>query len=294
MAENGLVRPPGTGTGDAGVTGMAGSAELVSVVIPSYNHRAYVESAVRSALAQTHPAVQVIVIDDGSSDGSREFLEELATRERFEFISQSNAGICRTLNRAIRERARGTHVALLASDDYWVPEKLALQLERLRGEAGAELCFSQAREFRRVPADVFGAPFPARVREGDVLRHVVLRQHVPAGTLLFTRALYDRLGGFDESLKEEDWDFVIRAAAITRFVAVQQPLLLYRGHATNVMRSRSRSAIFHQKALVLAKNFPLVPPLRWMLSLLVHFGHDVLLQQVLAHLPRNRPVREHR
>lgn len=273
---------------------MSGGTELVSVIIPSYNHRAYVETAVRSVFAQTHPAVQVIVIDDGSSDGSKEFLEEFATREGFDFVAQRNAGICRTLNRAIRERARGHFIALLASDDYWVPEKLALQLARLRLDPAAELCFSQAREFRREPADAFGAPFPARVREGQMLEHVVFRQHVPAGTLLFSRALYDRLGGFDEALKEEDWDFVIRAAAVTRFVAVPQPLLLYRGHATNAMRSRSRSAIFHQKALVLAKNFPLFSPVRWMLSLVVHFVHDVLLQQILAYLPRYRPVRDHR
>lgn len=276
------------------MTATFGESELVSVIIPSYNHRTYVETAVRSALAQTHSAVQVIVIDDGSTDGSKEFLEALALREGFEFISQANAGICRTLNRAIRERAEGRFIALLASDDFWVPEKLSLQMARLRGSPGAEVCFSQAREFRRDPSDAFGAPFPGRVREGDLLGHVVFRQHAPAGTLLFSRGLYDRLGGFDESLKEEDWDFVIRAAATTRFVAVPSPLLLYRGHATNAMRSRARSAIFHQKALVLAKNFPLVPPVRWMLSLVMHFVHDVLLEQVLLRLPRYRPVRDRR
>jgi alpha-1,3-rhamnosyltransferase len=132
------------------------------------------------------------------------------------------------------------------------------------------------------------------VFEGDMLRHVVFRQHVPAGTLLFSRKLYDRLGGFDETLREEDWDFVIRAAAQTRFVAVPQPLLFYRGHATNAMRSRARREIFHQKALVLAKNFPLVSPVRWILSVLIHFAHDVLLQKLLILLPRYRPVRDHR
>ncbi|HYC49734.1 MAG TPA: glycosyltransferase family A protein [Gemmatimonadaceae bacterium] len=268
--------------------------ELVSVIIPSYNHREYVETAVRSALAQTHPAVQIIVIDDGSRDGSPAFLEELARREHFEFIAQANAGVCRTLNRAIRERARGRYIALLASDDAWAPEKLALQLERLRQADGAEFCFAQAREFRNDPADASSAPFPACPREGDVLRHVVLRQHVPAGTMLFTRALYDRLGGFDESLREEDWDFVIRAAAATRFAAVARPLLQYRAHATNAMRARSRTAIFHQKALVLAKNFPLVSPTRWLAALLVHFVHDIVLQSALMLFPRYRPVRADR
>lgn len=267
---------------------------LVSVIVPSYNHRAYVETAVRSVLAQRGVAVQLIVIDDGSRDGSAEFLASLAVAERFEFIAQENAGICRTLNRAIREKARGRFIALLASDDYWEPDKLQLQLEALHRDPAAEMCFSQAREFREDPSDARGAPFPARPREGNLLDFVVLRQHVPAGTMLFTRALYDRLGGFDESLREEDWDFVIRAAAATRFVAVHRPLLLYRAHGTNAMRARSRTAIFHQKALVLAKNFALVSPSRWLIALLVHFVHDITLQRVLAFLPRYRPIRASR
>lgn len=280
-------------SGGGNELGNAYVPDLVSVIIPSYNHRAFVETAVRSALAQTHQAVQVIVIDDGSCDGSREFLEGLAAREDFEFIAQANAGICRTLNRAIRERSRGQYVALLASDDYWMPEKLERQLIRLRQMPRAEFCFSQARTFRLEPRDATGSPFPAWPREGNVLRHVVMRQHVPAGTMIFTRALYDRLGGFDESLKEEDWDFVIRAAAATSFAAVAQPLMLYRIHATNAMRVRARSAIFHQKALVLAKNFPLVPPLRWITALLVHFVHDIVLRWALSLFSRYRSVRDH-
>ena len=282
------------GAGTAHEIATTGALDLVSVIIPSYNHRSHVETAVRSALSQTHPAVQVIVIDDGSRDGSREFLEGFAVTAGFEFIAQDNAGVCRTLNRAINERARGRYIALLASDDAWAPDKLARQLARLREVPAAEFCFAQAREFRREPSDATGAPFPARPCEGDVLRHVVLRQHVPAGTMLFTRALFDRLGGFDETLKEEDWDFVIRAAATTNFAAVPAPLLFYRAHATNAMRARSRTEIFHQKALVLAKNFPLIPPARWAVALLVHFVHDIVLQWTLAFFPRYRPVRDHR
>lgn len=268
--------------------------ELVTVVIPSFNHRPYVETAIRSVLSQTHPHVQLIVIDDGSTDGSREFLQELAALEGFDFISQENSGVCRALNRAIRDRARGSFISILASDDHWVSEKLELQLGRLRHDQDAEFCFAQARVFHDEPSDASGPPFPGRPREGDVLRHVLLRQHVPAGTMLFTRWLYDRLGGFDEALKEEDWDFVIRAAASTRFVAVRRPLLLYRAHPQNMMRTRSRSAIFHQKALVFAKNFPLAPSGIWIISLLVHFFHDVVMGGFIQSLQQYRMRRANR
>lgn len=274
--------------------GTSASAPLVTVVIPSYNHRAYIGAAIESVLTQTHPAVQLVVVDDGSSDGSAEWLQGLAQARGFDLILQANAGVCRALNRAIRERARGEFIALLGSDDLWDPRKLELQLARLGEVPGAELCFSQARSFTQAPDDAYGAAFPKRPREGEIVSFVFWRQHVPAGTLLFTRALYDALGGFDEALREEDWDFVIRAAARTRFAAVRRPLLLYRAHPTNTMRSRPRAAIFHQKALILSKNFALVSPLRWFGAVTLHFVHDILLHGFLRLFHRHRPARDHR
>jgi alpha-1,3-rhamnosyltransferase len=262
-------------------------AELVTAVIPCYNHREFIGAAIESVLRQTYPAIQLVVIDDGSTDGSPAVLEGLAQKHGFDLLLQANTGVCRALNRAIRERARGHYVALLGSDDIWAPDKIALQVARLRAEQGAEMCYSQAQTFQRSPDNAQGAPFPARPREGRVLGHVVLRQHVPAGTMLFTRALYDSLGGFDEQLKEEDWDFVIRAAARTRFAAVRRPLLFYRAHETNIMRVRPRRQIFHQKMLILSKNFPLLPAGRWLLAVMVHFAHDVLLGGVLRALRRS-------
>jgi alpha-1,3-rhamnosyltransferase len=260
--------------------------DLVTAVIPCYNHRDFVPAAIESVMRQTYPAMQLVVIDDGSSDGSPGVLQALASQHGFDLILQSNTGVCRALNRAIRECATGRYIALLGSDDIWSPDKIALQIERLRSEPGAELCYTQAQTFQQTPGDVQGAPFPARPREGRVLGHVVLRQHVPAGTMLFTRALYDALGGFDEQLKEEDWDFVIRAAARTRFVAVRRALLFYRLHATNTMRVRPRRQIFHQKILILAKNFPLLPAGRWLVAVIVHFVHDVLLGSIIHAMRR--------
>jgi alpha-1,3-rhamnosyltransferase len=277
-------RPPaGTAVPDA-------APELVTVVIPCYNHREFVPAAIESVLRQTYPSIQLVVIDDGSTDGSPAILEGLATQHGFDLLTQSNTGVCRALNRAIRERAKGRYIALLGSDDIWALDKVALQIARLRAEPDSEFCYAQARTFQRTLADAYGAPFPSRPVEGAVIDRVVFRQHVPAGTMLFTRALYDSLGGFDEQLKEEDWDFVIRAATRTRFVAVSRPLLFYRAHATNSMRVRPRREIFHQKILVLAKNFPVLPAGSWMFAVVFHFVHDVLLGSVLRVFRRYRPI----
>jgi len=253
---------------------------LVTVIMPCYNHEHYVERAVRSVLDQTYSRVQLVVIDDGSRDASVEKLKALREAFGFTLICQGNRGVCRTLNRAITEGAEGEYIALLASDDFWHRDKLLLQMEALQRQPRSEFCFSQAIEFADEKSPDTGRVFPRKCLSGDVLNAVFVRQHVPAGTMLFSRRLYDRLGGFDESLKEEDWDFVIRSAAATPFVSVDVPLLYYRSHQGNTMKTRNREAIFQQKAKILAKNFDLVGPWRWLFAIAIHFAHDIVFSRM--------------
>lgn len=250
---------------------------LVTVIMPCYNHEHYVERAVVSVIEQTYPSVELVVVDDGSSDGSVSKLKSLQARFGFKLICQENQGVCRTLNRAVQEASEGEYIALLASDDFWHQDKLRMQMEMLGRRGDCEFCFSQAIEFTDENTPEAGRAFPRKCRSGDVLDQVFIRQHVPAGTMVFSRRLYDQLGGFDENLKEEDWDFVIRAAAVTRFASIDVPLLYYRSHQGNTMKTRNRAAIFHQKAKILAKNFDLVSPWRWLLSISIHFCNDIIL-----------------
>ena len=92
--------------------------------------------------------------------------------------------------------------------------------------------------------------------------------------MLFTRALYDKIEGFDESIAIEDWDFSIRAAAATKFIGIREPLFNYRSHQTNTMKQLDRRRIFSEKAKILSKNYMLVSPVRWLSCLCFHFVHD--------------------
>jgi alpha-1,3-rhamnosyltransferase len=251
----------------------------ISVIMPCYNHAQYVERAVMSVYTQTCQEFQLIVIDDGSNDTSVQVLEGLRDRLGFTLLTQQNQGVCKTLNRAIKEAAVGEYIALLASDDFWHPDKLRMQLDSLKANPASAFCFSQAFEFTDENDLTKGKIFPKRCLSGQVLNSVFIRQHVPAGTMVFSRQLYDELGGFDENLKEEDWDFVIRSAAATSFCSVNKPLLYYRSHATNTMKTRKRSSIFHQKIKILAKNFDLVSPFRWYFSVSIHFFYDLIVKK---------------
>lgn len=254
---------------------------LVSVVIPCFNHEKYVQKAIQSVLQQSYSNIELIVIDDGSSDGSVGVVKKISHKHGFAFITQENRGICKTLNRAIHDFSKGVYIALLASDDYWHPEKIKKQIELLEKNIHSEFCFTQAAEFEDTQSEEFIRIFPQKPLSGRVLNQVFLRQHVPAGSMLFSRNLYDAVGGFDENLLEEDWDFVIRCASKTHFSVIPEPLFHYRSHATNIMKLRKRNEIFHQKALLLTKNYNLVKPYRWFISLFVHFLYDLYIIKLL-------------
>ena len=252
---------------------------FVSVIMPCYNHHIFVTRAIESVYAQSYKNFELIVIDDGSTDSSLDVLTCLRNKFGFTLLIQENQGVCKTINRGIKEVAVGQFIALLASDDFWRTDKLRLQLDSLKANPESSFCFSQAFEFADEDDLTKGKIFPKKCLSGQVLNSVFIRQHVPAGTMVFSRHLYDQLGGFDESLKEEDWDFVIRSAAITKFCSVNSPLLYYRSHQGNTMKTRGRNKIFHQKAKILTKNFELVSPWRWVFSILIHFFYDLVFKK---------------
>lgn len=253
------------------------NSPLVSVVIPCYNHEQYVEQSLNSVFNQTYKNIELIVIDDGSSDNSIAVVKKMQEEHDFTFVTQENMGVCRTLNKAV-SLSQGKYIALLASDDYWDLTKIEKQVNSLESSPNSEFCFTQAKEFDENNPQ-HEKIFPKNPLIGKVLNKVFIRQHVPAGSMMFSRTLHDELGGFDENLKEEDWDFVIRCAAETEFSAVSEPLFYYRSHETNIMKTRKRKEIFRQKALLLTKNFDLVSPFRWYFSISVHFLYDIILKK---------------
>lgn len=246
---------------------------LVSVVIPSYNHINYIEKSIRSVVEQTYKNIELIVVDDGSKDGSREFLTQLKEELGFTLVMQENAGVCKTLNRGIQEFSKGELLCILASDDYFHPMKIEKQIKVLQGNDKSEFCFTQALEFDSDTEKKLRV-FPKKDFTGNVLNRLSLRQPYAAGSIMFTRNLYDRVGGFDQSLQYEDWDFSIRCAAVTEFASVNEPLFYYRSHATNTMKTLSRRSVFHCKAMMFSKNYMLLKPSIWIFSIFFHFFYD--------------------
>ncbi len=218
---------------------------LVSVVIPTYNRASLVTKAVGSALAQTYASIEVVVVDDGSTDDTRERLaRDFAGDGRVRYLHKQNGGPAGARNAGFAE-ARGAYVALLDSDDSWHPWKLAAQvrcMERhpdlgmtwtdmemidpsgrvvdpahLRTMYSAYRLFSTEQIFPRSVAlrDVvpeLAAVGDARLRMGEIFSKMILGSLVHTSTVLLRRERLARVGGFDESLRRtgEDYDFHLR------------------------------------------------------------------------------------
>jgi glycosyltransferase involved in cell wall biosynthesis len=203
------------------------SAPLVSVVIPNYNYARYLPEAIDSVLAQTYPAVEIIVVDDGSKDDSEAVLQRYEGRIRA--VRQANQGVSAARNNGIRA-SRGEAIAFLDSDDAWDPRKLELQMQKLDDPAvglvhcGIEYVDSAGRS---LSVDLQGA-------EGNILRrHALFRvATVRSGsTALVRRSCFDRVGLFDEGLSTSaDWDMWRRLGGISEVRMVPLPLLRYRLH----------------------------------------------------------------
>ncbi len=221
-------------------TGGEGS---VTAVIPTFNRRPFLEAAIRSALQQTLPGVEVVIVDDGSTDDTAEYLRELVSVEpRVRYLRTDGAGPCVARNAGLKA-ASTPWVAFLDDDDLWLPEALERLVEFAEARRAEVVACRGLRFFSEDPAlspedvrkkgDELGlGPWPPdvgldRVTVGDLL----LRPVAPLHAVLFSRAVLDDLGGFDPGIGfAEDYHLLLRAAALQPIPLLASALVLYRWH----------------------------------------------------------------
>ncbi len=202
---------------------MGAHDQLVSVVIPVFNGAAFVAKAVASVRAQTVKEVEILVVDDGSTDGTQGILDELQQTMGITWYQQPHGGPARSRNRGI-EASRGEFIALLDCDDTWLPEKLEAQLAvmRSRPEVGVvhtdyEVVGQDGNTLERVQAR----------RSAEPLVHAFVGGHAALpSTLLIRRKLLEKVGSLNPELySSEDSDLTIRLYAVTAFECVDRVLV---------------------------------------------------------------------
>jgi glycosyltransferase involved in cell wall biosynthesis len=213
----------------------------VSVIIPSHNAAACIEQTVGSVLAQTMGDLELLLIDDGSTDDTVALVQALGDR-RVRAVRLANGGVCKARNRGIAE-ARSPFVCLLDHDDWWLPHKLQRQVEVMAAQPEAGVVYSTFERWRADPATGrFPAPetfdFSATPDDLDpefsgwVHHQFLLDCWMLTSTSMFRREVFARCGTFDESLPfSEDWDLWLRVAREFPFAQLRRPTTLYRMHA---------------------------------------------------------------
>jgi len=210
---------------------------FISVVIPTYNRQSRVVQAIESVLAQTYRHLEIIVIDDGSTDATEELVRALISKHpaepRIRYLQQENSGPSAARNTGIREAA-GTWIGFLDSDDIWMPDKLQCQvhaIERFGDHCGA--CFTDARltDSRGLDTTAF-RKMGLRYAEATGIVEDSVRPLARAfgsiwvQTVIARRELIEMIGGFDSNVKfGEDHDFLFRLALLTPYCYANAPLV---------------------------------------------------------------------
>jgi glycosyltransferase involved in cell wall biosynthesis len=201
--------------------------------MPAYNRATYLREAIDSVLAQTFADLELIVVDDGSSDESAAVLADVAD-PRLHCLRQDHGGVSAAMNRGL-SAAQGEYIGRLDSDDVWLPEALQTLVDVLdsRPEVGVAYGKGQA-------MTASGRPLPQTLGmpqrfAGDDLRSLLYEDYTCNIVTLARHSCYDRAGEYDESLPaNEDWDIWLRIAAHDRFAFVDRVLARYRWHEGNM------------------------------------------------------------
>ncbi|MEL7671257.1 glycosyltransferase [Methanobacterium sp.] len=215
---------------------------LVSVIMPVYNRARTVKSAIDSVLTQTYRNIELVIVDDGSDDGTVELIEDINDDRIVLLRNNSCQGVSKARNRALKA-ARGKYIAYLDSDNTWDLRYIAAMVGAFLKLPDAEAVYSGQFLFKGNSEKPFAARF------GSFNRSLLLnRNYIDMNSFCHTRDIYNRLGGFDESIKRYvDWDLVIRISESAKMYSV--PVMLsnyYYDLADNTITNDASLVHYHE------------------------------------------------
>ena len=219
-------------------------APLVSVIIPTYNRAAYLQKALQSVNEQTYQTLEIIVIDDGSTDGTRKMLEGYGGQLRYFY--QENRGISGARNSGIK-KAHGEYIAFLDSDDFWLPDKTEQQLA----------LFMQHPEYGLVASRCASIRLDGSYREknrpgrsGWVLDDLFKANFIRTSAAMVKQECFNTIGLFDEDLKEcEEYDLWLRIAARYPMGFINKSLAVYVDNPDGVSTDSLTGRLFRLRVL---------------------------------------------
>lgn len=226
----------------------------ISVIIPVFNGEKTIGETINSISNQTFQDIEIIIINDGSTDTTLEIIEKISD-SRIKIFSYPNAGLSASRNRGISQ-AKGEYISFIDADDLWTPDKLESQWQALQSNPQAAVAYSwtdyidESSKFiksgRRIKAN------------GDAFSKLLITNFLENGSNpLISQKCFEKVGGFDESLPAaEDKDMWLRLAANYEFVCVEKPQILYRTSATSMSTNLKRQEAASLKVIERGFSYP--------------------------------------
>jgi len=217
---------------------------LVTVICLCYNHEKFIDEAVNSILAQDYDNMEIIIADDCSQDNSQAVIKRIAAQHPFirTILNNKNVGNCKAFNNALAQ-ANGKYVIDFAADDVLVKNRISKQVEAFE-QMGEEygVVYTNVLDI-----DEYGKPIGLHQKEnvelpsGDIYINILEKYFISPPSMMIRKAIFDELGGYDESLAYEDFDFWVRSSRKYKYYYLKEVLCHKR-----ILRN-SHSAQFHRK-----------------------------------------------
>ncbi len=246
------------------------NAPSLSVIMPCYNQSKYLGEAIEGVIGQTHKNLEVIIVDDFSTDNSVEIIEKYRKMDgRIRSIyHSSNLGVSKSRNDAI-SLAAGKYIAFCDADDIWERNKIGIQLETLERESGYDVVYSDSIIINEdgVPTgDRFSSKYNRRRHTGNIFGYLCLTNFINTPTVVLRRRCINSHLYFNETFKYlEDWIFWLRLASEYMFFYIDEPLARYRVHSRSTNRDEHGYKLHRIKCYkYIAEQYPKVS--RYILS----------------------------
>ncbi|MGN6648337.1 MAG: glycosyltransferase family 2 protein [Cytophaga sp.] len=221
---------------------------LVSIIAISYNHAPFIREALDSVFAQTYQHIELIIVDDASTDQSAAVIQSCIAGKNIQFIrNTANEGNCRSFNKALR-LSKGRYIIDFALDDLMYPERVAKQVTLLEQCGNNGVCFTNV-DIINTESKIIKQHYPALhhklhkdfIPQGNVFEALLSRYYINPVSMMFKREVIEALNGYDESLAYEDFDFWIRSSRLFSYVYLPEVLSAKR------IVPNSLSGLFYQQ-----------------------------------------------
>lgn len=217
----------------------------VSVIMPAFNGQLYIDEAIRSVLSQTYKNWELVLVNDGSTDGTESVIKKYLSEPRIVYIKQENKGMAAARNAGIRA-AGGQLIAFLDQDDFWLEDKLQLQVKYLAAHPGVFMLHGACNILKagKISTPLKYHPLFSGALKGFVYNKLIVEDFVCVPTIIVRKEVFSEIGLFDESMiGVDDWDLCIRISKKYEIGYINKILAVYRhnelGFSKDIERWRS-------------------------------------------------------